>query len=218
MARFFIILILMSCLFVLPIFAQEQEEEEEGLDLSTRNEFQLFGGVGFGIYSLNDNDTKTEKFITATGIYSLGIYYSVSNHFYVGIGYDRLGFATNQDSAKTAFVKNLAILTKYNAHSSEKSAIHFTLSLGTTRFKYFDLKTSTNINASSIFVEPGIGYSHFWGQHVGYFLNASYYFTKYNKLVNKDNKPLKVTNNGIEEQFWISLSGAHIKLGLVYKF
>ncbi|NSW45498.1 MAG: hypothetical protein HPY79_06775 [Bacteroidales bacterium] len=218
MIRFLFSLILMSLIFVLPIFSQEQEIGEEEFDLSTRNEFQIYGGVGLGIYSLNDNDSKSDKFITATGIYSLGVYYSVSNRFYVGIGYERLGFATNQDSANTAFVKNLAILTKYNAHCTEKSAIHFNLSLGTTRFKYFDQKTSTNINASSIFIEPGLGYTHFWGQHLGYYLNTSYYFTRYNKLVNKDNQPLKVNNNGFEEQFWISLNGAHLKIGLIYKF
>jgi len=217
MIRFLIGLILMSIFFVLPVFSQDQEIEDES-DLSTRNEFQIYGGIGFGLYSLNDNDSESDKFITATGIYSLGVYYSVSNRFYVGIGYERLGFATNQDSVTTAFVQNIAILTKYNAHSTEKSAIHFNLSIGTTRFKYFDQKTSTNINASSIFIEPGLGYTHFWGQHLGYYLNTSYYYTRYNKLVNKDNQSLKVINNGLEEQFWISLNGVHLKIGLIYKF
>lgn len=209
-------LIFLSTLFALPLFSQEIEDENSVPKI--RNDFQIFGGAGFGIYSLKDNDNNSNNSITATGIYTIGAFYSISNNFYFGIGYDRLGFATNQDSAQSAHVKNVGLLLKYNAHKTEKSTIYFNLNLGTTSFKYLDNKTNTNFNASSLFIEPGIGFNHFWKNHLGYFLNASYYYTRYNKIVNKDNHPLKIINNGFEEQLWIALSGMHLKIGLIYKF
>ncbi|GAB4454293.1 MAG: hypothetical protein Fur0028_09770 [Bacteroidales bacterium] len=209
-------LFILSTFIVIPIFSQETEDENTVPE--TRNDFQLYGGAGFGIYSMKNNDKSNNNFLTATGIYSLGAYYSISNKFYFGIGFDRLGFATNRDSAQSANVKNLALLLKYNIRNSEKSSIHFNAAIGTTAFKYLDNKTNTNVTASSLFIEPGIGYDHFWGKHFGYFINTSYYYTRYTKIVNKDNNPLTVINNGFEEQLWISLSGMHLKIGFMYKF
>lgn len=208
--------IFISISIVLPLFSQEIEDENTVPE--TRNDIQIFGGAGFGVYYLKNNDSKSNNSISATGIYTIGAFYSISNNFYFGIGYDRLGFATNQDSAQTAHVKNIGLLLKYNINRNEKSSIHFNLNLGTTSLKYLDNKTNTNVNASSLFIEPGIGFDHFWGNHWGFFLNASYYYTRYNKIVNKDNHPLKIINNGFEEQLWIALSGMHLKIGLIYKF
>lgn len=216
MSKKFFCLLILSSFIALSLFSQENEDENTVPE--TRNEFQLFGGTGFGIYSLKNNDKSSDKSITATGIYTLGAYYSISNRFYFGVAYDRLGFATNRDSAQSAHVKNVSLIFKYSIHSTEKSSIHFNLNTGTTSFKYLDNKTNTNVTASSLFIEPGVGFDHFWGKHIGYFLNTSYYFSRYNKIVNKDNNPLKVINDGFEEQLWIALSGMHLKIGLLYKF
>ncbi|MGQ9847711.1 MAG: hypothetical protein ACUVQP_09485 [Bacteroidales bacterium] len=209
-------LIFLSILFVLPLFSQEIEDENTVPE--SRNDFQIYGGAGFGIYSLKSNESKANNSLTTTSIYTIGAFYSINNNFYFGISYNRLSFATNQDSTQSAHVNNLGLLLKYNVQKTEKSSIHFNLNLGTTSLKYLDNKINANVNASSLFLEPGIGFDHFWGNHLGYFLNASYYYTRYNKIVNKDNHPLKIINNGFEEQLWIALMGMHLKLGLIYKF
>ncbi len=200
-----------------PVFPQEEDNYDDTTSSFSRNEFQIYGGGGFGIYSMLHNDSKSDESITATGIYVLGAYYSLSPKFLIGINIDRLGFATNKDSAQSARATNVGLIAKYNVLRSDKNNIFFNLSLGTSQFKYYDKNSGSNVNAASIYLEPGIGFNHYWGDHFGYFLNAAYFYTRYNKIVNKDNHALTVINNGVE-RFWLALSGMHLKLGFIYKF
>ena len=50
------------------------------------------------------------------------------------------------------------------------------------------------------------------------FIQSSYFYTKYNKIVNKENEPLRVTINGKQENFQIAFSGFKVQAGLLIKF
>lgn len=201
-----------------PAFAQEEYDYEDSTSNFSRNEFQVYGGGGFGIYSVIHNDTKNDKSITTTKFYVLGAYYALSTKFFIGINIDRLGFAVNEDSIQSTRATNVGIITKYYLLNSEKNNLFFNLSIGTSQFKYYNKSSNSNLNAASIYLEPAIGFNHFWNNHLGYLFKATYFYTKYYKIVNKDNHPLTVINNGVEENFWLALSGMHLKFGFIYKF
>lgn len=201
-------------LFCHGLNAQDYEE----FDTLSRNDFVIHASGGFGFYHLIHNDSNSETRITASRIGNIGVSYFLSNRIIVGFSFSRLTFAANKDSAESARTNLTAISLKYLTLSSKKSNIYIGITGGTSTFKFKNIKTNTNVTAGSLFLEPNIGFTHYWGKHVGIFVQSSYFYTKYDKIVNKENEPLRVTVNGKQEIFWLAFSGIKIQTGLLLKF
>jgi hypothetical protein len=216
-------LLLVTCLFIcaslLFSYQAKAQDTEDDEDTISAKSFELNLGTGFGMYGMHDNDPKSESSATVTGLLQIGGSYDVARKFNVGIIIERLGFATNKDSSQQkAKAFNVGLSFKYLPMVKAKSSIFLHVTLGTCSFKYDNLKTSTRIDAGSYFFEPGIGFNHYWSKHIGYYLTASYFYTKFSKLVNKSNTPITITNaNGGQDNLWLLLSGMHLNIGLIYK-
>ncbi len=215
----FIFISFFSFFFLFSLKGNAQEYDDTLFSYS-RNSFELKAGTGFGWYAMKNNDPDNNASIAVTGLLQLEGSYYLSRKFNAGIMFERVGFLTNKDSTqKQANTFNMGLSLKYFLKAKEKSSIFLNLTLGTSSFKYKENSTSLKVSASSYFLEPGIGFIHYWSKNTGIYIVSSYYFTKYSKIVNKDNSPLTViNNNGGKENYWISMSGIHFNIGFVYKF
>lgn len=206
--------ILLSIIIFFNIHASSQETEEE--DSLYRNEFIVSGGIGFGIYSIKTNNPEDDKLTTAAGIYHLGIHYKLNQNINIGFVYNRSGFASNQDSTSRLNGYNLGLSIQYELLKNDKNSIFVGALSGTSNLKFIDHKTNSKITSSSIFIEPTMGYYHYWGK-LGYFISMSYYHVTYSKLVNKDNEPLTFSKNNENNNYHLYLKGAHLKFGLLFR-
>ncbi len=195
-------------------FTQEYQE----FDTLSRNDFIIHGGVGLGLCAFKHNDPNSEALLTTSRIIDLGASYFIAEKIYIGFTYNRLAFANNLDSSESARCNLLGLTIRYQTLKGAKTNIYVGLTTGTSSFKYKDLTTNTYATAGSIFLEPNIGFTHFWGKRIGMFIQSSYFYTKYNKIVNKDNEPLRVIINGKKENLWLSFSGMKLQSGLLFKF
>ncbi|MCX7862956.1 MAG: hypothetical protein N2449_08170 [Bacteroidales bacterium] len=213
MQKLFILFLLLTVSKTASV-AQDYEE----FDTLSRNDFVIHAGGGLGIYHLYHNDPNSETTLTAAKIFDIGASYFIANKINAGFVFNRLKYPTNQDSAQNANSSIVGLCIRYYTLNSKKTNIYIGINLGTTTFKFTNLKTNTKVTSGSLFLEPIIGFSHYWGKHIGVFIQSSYYYTKYDKIVNKDNEPIKVTVNGKKEVFWLAFSGMVLKTGILLKF
>ncbi len=213
MKHIFLIAVILP-IFTTLVYSQEYEE----FDTLSRNDFIIHTGIGLGLYHLNHNDPNSENYLAASKIMSIGASYFIANKINVGFGFSRLNFANNPDSAESARTSLMGLSVRYQTLKSHKTNIYVGFTAGTSSFKYKNLKTNSNVTAGSLFIEPSVGFTHFWGKVVGMYIQVSYFYTKYNKIVNKDNEPLRVTINGKQENFWLALSGMNLSTGILLKF
>lgn len=208
------VLVFLLLLAVNQLTAQEYEE----FDTLSRNDFVIHASGGLGIYHLKHNDPNSQTTLTAATIIDAGASYFIAQKINVGFTFNRLKYPTNQDSAQNSFSNLVGLSVRYFTLNHKKTNIYIGSTIGTTTFKFTNLKTNTKVTSGSLFIEPIVGFTHYWGKHIGIFIQSSYYYTRYDKIVNKDNEPLQVTINGKKENFWIAFSGMTLKTGLLLKF
>jgi hypothetical protein len=213
--KFFTIILLLTFIFIHK-YTYSQDEYE--LDTLSRNDFIIYSAGGIGFYYLIHNDPQSDLKITASTIINFGVSYDITSRLNVAFELSKLNFPSNKDSLEEAKGSLTGLTFRYKTLKSKKTNIYLGLSTGTSNFKYFNYKTSTKVTASNIFLEPNIGFNHYWGKTVGFFIQTSYYYTNYNRIVNKENKPLKVIVNGKEENFTLAFSGLKLLIGLQFKF
>lgn len=201
-------------LFAVNLTAQEYEE----FDTLSRNDFVIHASGGYGIYHLKHNDPNSQTTLIAGTIIGVGASYFIAQKINVGFTFNRLKYPTNQDSAQNSFSNLVGLSIRYFTLYHKKTNIYIGATLGTSTFKFTNLKTNTKVTSGSLFFEPTIGFTHYWGKHIGIFIQSSYYYTRYDKIVNKDNEPLQVSINGKKENFRIAFSGMTLKTGLLFKF
>ncbi len=211
MRAVFILLLLLAVNY---LTAQEYEE----FDTLSRNDFVIHTSGGLGIYHLKHNDPNSQTTLTAATIIDFGASYFIAKKINVGFTFNRLKYPSNQDSAQNSFSNLVGLSIRYFTINHTKTNIYIGATIGTTTFKFTNLKTNTKVTSGSLFIEPIVGYTHYWGKHIGIFIQSSYYYTRYNKIVNKDNEPLQISIYGKKENFWIAFSGMTLKTGLLLKF
>jgi len=193
---------------IIPLLSISQAIKNSNIEINT--------GTGFGIYSVKDNDpiNDTSKNNTAAAaLLQLSFKYYVINNLGLGIDVERNGFA--HDSSDKAHSLNLGLIAQYLILNKEKNVIYFDLLFGYSNFKYINNADKNWVTSSGVDIQPGVGFKHFFGKKIGYFLQSNYSLYKYGKIVDSKNNTLKTSDS---KDYKISISGLNVKVGLIIKF
>ncbi len=209
-----IFLIILLLIIKSSLFGQDYEE----FDTLSRNDFVINVSGGLGFYHLTHNDPKSDNLITVSTIANVGVSYFIANNIDLGFCFTRLSFPSNKDSAQSARTNLTSLSLRIYTLRSKKSNIYIGIKSGTSKFKFKNINTNTFVSTANVFIEPNIGFTHYWGKLIGMFLQSSFYYTKYDKIVNKENEPFRVTINGNQENFRLTFSGIKLQAGLLVKF
>lgn len=185
-----------------------------------KNDFEIAGGVGLGIYGTSDNnpekDTSTESSMAAAGLINFSLHYAVINKLSIGILAERNGYVTNKDSSNKGVALNIGLDCQYRLINKEKTIVLANVFGGYSHFKY-DNKEEW-VSSNGICFQLGIGFKHYFSKTVGMFIQSNYALYPYKKLVNSKNEILKTGPVNDQKNYSIKISGLNLKLGLTFHF
>lgn len=179
-------------------------------------------GTGFGIYGGSTNnvdEVDTTGVDAACGLINVGVNYAIIDELSMGLSFERNSFVgQNNDSVSTdnyGLTNNFKFITEYRFVNSEKNALSFRAGLGLSLLDFGDHMVSTFVKGNGLNFELGLNYEHYFGEHVGLFINAAYANYNYKKLEN-ENGVIWRTNNDTDN-FNIKFSGVNTRIGLQIK-
>lgn len=183
-------------------------------------------GLGFGIYSLKSNDYEDNTGGALPGLFNAGASYQITDGFFLGLDYERNGFATESDSNEKAVSQNFGLTGGYNFLNKEKNALQVFLTVGTSRFRYDNFNSEDYITSRGTQVQLGLTWKHYFGETFGMFMNFSIPYYSYNEFSNSKGDRYEVgrvvTVNGIPEYeskvFQLTMSGVNFRAGITLKF
>jgi len=126
---------------------------------------------------------------------------------------ERNGFA--HDSSNKAHSVNVGLNAQYLFVNKKKNVIYFDFLGGYSNFKYIDNGSKNWVTSNGLTIQPGIGFKHYFGKTLGFYLQSNYAFYSYKKIVADNGKILKTSK---PEDYKIKLSGLNVKIGLMFKF
>jgi hypothetical protein len=183
-----------------------------------KNDFEIAGGVGFGIYGVNNNDpqkdTSNENSLAAAGLVNFSMHYAVIKSLSIGILAERNGFVTEKDSSNKGVSLNIGLNLQYRLINKEKTVVFANLMGGYTHFKYEDHKERV-VGKGTLF-QIGIGFKHYFTKTVGMFIESNYSIYPYNKLVSSHGEVLKTGPVNNQEDLSIFISGLNLRFGLTF--
>lgn len=178
------------------------------------NRFAVHGGLGTGIYLASTNQKEDKDNAALAGSTRLGIEYAFSPRFIAGISIFRNGFATDKDSNTTVSNGNFSLTAQYLLIGKEYSGLYLSGGLGLSALSYNNQNKMEEGNTSGIFLMLGIRYQRFFGDNLGWFLEAATAGYQYKKLEAKYAGGIKSTN----EKWEMGITGGELKLGLIWVF
>lgn len=201
-----IIFFLSLCTIAIQCYSQD---EKFSVNLTT----------GFGIFGGSTNETINQDTTTvdaACAIFGLSGEYTFAEKFSVGILVERNGFLTNSDSSEKANSLNLYTIQKYRFVDNENNKIYVSLAEGYSYLSFSNGNGSDNINGTGFSLQAGAGWEHYFTTNFGMSLSAWYAWYQYSNLVDNNNNNVMVNNSS--ENLVLTMSGANVKAGLVFKF
>jgi hypothetical protein len=126
----------------------------------------------------------------------------------------RNGFATDKDSNTTVSNGNFSLTAQYLLIGKEYSGLYLSGGLGLSALSYNNQNKMEEGNTSGIFLMLGIRYQRFFGDNLGWFLEAATAGYQYKKLEAKYAGGIKSTN----EKWEMGITGGELKLGLIWVF
>lgn len=201
---FFIVLTL------IPFFAISQAIQKNNLEINV--------GTGLGIYGTSDNDTSNENGAAVAALLNISCQYAISNKFSIGLELDRNGFAHDKDSANKAHSLSALINGQFRLLNKEKTSIFINLSGGYSNFKFIDTQKDVWVAGGGFTIQPGIGFKHYFGKTIGFYIQSEYAIYNYKKLTDADGNVLKTGPFNDQKDYQIKLSGLNLKIGLDIKF
>lgn len=182
-----------------------------------KGNIEITSGTGFGIYGASDNesdnDTSQNNSTAVAAILDVSLKYSIIDKLCLGFMLERNGFV--HDSSNKAHSINIGINAQYLFLNKEKNVIYFDFLGGYSNFKYIDKGSKNWITSNGLNIQPGIGFKHYFGKILGFYLQSNYSFYSYNKLTSDNGEILKTSKS---ENYNIRLSGLNVKIGLTFKF
>ena len=201
--------ILLLFVSLMPLFIYSQAIQKGNIEFT--------GGTGFGIYGASDNesnnDTVKNNNTAVAGLLDVSFKYTISNKFNLGFIIERNGFA--HDSSNKAHSINVGLVAQYLFVNKDKNVIYLDFVGGYSNFKYVDKGSKNWVTSNGLNIQPGIGFKHYFGKTLGFYLQSNYAFYSYNKIVDSNGNVLKTSNS---TDYLIKLSGLNIKIGLSIKF
>jgi len=178
---------------------------------------EITAGTGFGIYGASDNesnnDTSQSDSTAVAALLDVSLKYSITNKLCLGFMLERNGFA--HDSSNKAHSVNVGLNTQYLFVNKKKNVIYFDFLGGYSNFKYIDNGSKNWVTSNGLTIQPGIGFKHYFGKTLGFYLQSNYAFYSYKKIVADNGEILK---NSKSEDYNLRLSGLNVKIGLMFKF
>ncbi|HBX49970.1 MAG: hypothetical protein A2275_04120 [Bacteroidetes bacterium RIFOXYA12_FULL_35_11] len=202
MKQLFLTLLLLHISIIL--FSQEQK-------------FNIYAGVGFGIYggSTNDpNDKDTTSVDAGCGIIHLSADYMIKENIYSGLMFERNGFLTDTGSTDHAFSINIAWTASYKLHG-EKNSLVISIMPGYSLIKYQNGSSGNFVEGNGIVFQAAIQWDHFYTKHIGMFIQPAFASYSYTKLTDESGN---ISKNANGDYFKLNLYGMNLKIGLVVKF
>lgn len=201
------ILLLFGCLIPVLTFAQAVQ----------KGNVEFSGGTGFGIYGASDNETNNDTAknnnTAVAGLLDFSFKYAIFKKLNLGFIIERNGFA--HDSSNKAHSINVGLDVQYLFVNKDKNVIYLDFAGGYSNFKYIDKGSQNWVTSNGLNLQPGIGFKHYFGKTLGFYLQSNYAFYSYDKLVDSNGNVLKTSNSN---DYLIKLSGLNIKIGLSIKF
>lgn len=201
--------LLLLFVIIIPILTFAQAIKKGNIEISA--------GTGFGIYGTSDNesnnDTAKNNNTAAAGLLNVSCKYAISEKFSLGFILERNGFA--HDSSNKAHSLNVGLNAQYLFVNKDKNIIYFDFVGGYSNFKYVDESSKNWVTSNGLNLQPGIGFKHYFGENLGFYLQSNYAFYSYKKLVGDNGEILKTSKS---EDYNIKLSGLNVKVGLLIKF
>lgn len=175
-------------------------------------------GTGFGLYGAKTNDDVADTSNTGSGLLNLGVNYSITQNYVIGLNIERNGFIFSNDSSDAdnyGYTINYKINLQYRFINSEKNSFSFQGGIGVSSLKFGNKKTKDFVKGNGLTYEFGILFQHYYGEHIGLFINAGYGSYTYNKLYDQDGDLWLVDIN--EDSRTLSLSGVNARIGIQFR-
>jgi hypothetical protein len=188
-----------------------------------KGDLDIHAGTGFGILNLTTNDFEDDQHTGVPGLLSLGVAYQFNEKWSVGLNYERMGFLTEADSNEKAVTHNFGLISYYNLSNNEKNVFSILLDAGISSFRYDDFKEEDYVTSTGFMIQPGGSWKHYWGDHIGFYLNLSVPIAYYSEFRNKDDDLLEVSEYDAQSMvirsrvFDLSMVGVNFRAGLVLK-
>lgn len=180
--------------------------------------FEFSIGTGLGIYETSDNDTTNKNSTAVAGILNMSCQFAIANRLSIGIVFDRNGYAQEKDSLNKAHSLNALINAQLRIVNALKTIIYLNLSGGYTNFKYIEGQHNLWVSGGGFILQPGIGFKHYFGKTVGFYIQSDYTTFNYKQLKDSENTILKIGPANNLQDFQLKLSGLNIRTGLTFKF
>ncbi len=177
-------------------------------------------GAGFGLYGAKASDGSQDSsgVNAGSGLLNLGVNYAILDKLALGVGFERNGFLTQNDSTDSdtyGYSYNYRLNLNYRFVNSAKNSLSIQSGAGISSFKFGDRKSGETVSGNGFTYEFDLMWQHYFGEHVGMFLNAGYVGYIYNELRNQDGDLWIVDENS--DAITFSLSGVNARIGLQFK-
>ena len=203
--KYLLTVFLLFALF--PVFSQVVE----------KGDFEIGTGLGLGIFQATNNDSGATS-IAASGIIPVHIQYSPIEKIGLGLNFQRNGFLTEKDSGNSVQSYLLGFSLMYRAINGEKTVLFFQAAAGKSWIHYSDASIQNYVNGSGYWVDLSAGMRFYFTEHLGMFTEIAYNKQHFTNFEDKNNTLYTVTHSGQTENFWLTLAGMNLRLGLNIKF
>jgi len=186
-----------------------------------QGDIDLSLGTGLGIYGASTNDVDevdTNGVDAAAGLLSFRANFAVIDNLAIGVVIERNGFITPNDSSNTdsyGTSMNYRFASQFRFVNSEKNCLAVKGEVGYSSFKFGDRISNEFVKGSGLTYEFGLNWEHYFGEHVGMYMNFGYGGYKYNELVDHNGDVWRTNNDTDNVEF--TIGGVNSRIGLQIK-